>query len=69
MSKKKIYIIIGVFVALIVVLIALSKAGVIGNKDNSIEFYTGYIDDLRITKGFARYTSAFTPPAAALDVK
>lgn len=32
---------------------------------NNSELFYGYVDELRVTKGIARYTAAFTPPTAA----
>jgi len=35
--------------------------------DGGNGYFTGYIQDTRITKGLARYTSNFTPPTAEFD--
>jgi hypothetical protein len=32
-------------------------------------YYNGYMDDLRITRGYARYTGTFTPPTSAFLVR
>ena len=46
-----------------------TNASFIGASTASAGNFNGYIDDVRITKGFARYTSSFTPPTAAFADK
>jgi hypothetical protein len=40
---------------------------VVGGSSSVDRLMTGYLDDFRITKGYARYTSNFAPPPSALS--
>ena len=40
--------------------------GVQGSTSNN--YFNGYMDDIRITKGVARYTTTFTPPTQSLPI-
>jgi hypothetical protein len=39
----------------------------IGKDDTTSNYFGGYMQDFRISKGLARYTSNFTPPTASLE--
>jgi len=42
-----------------------ANGGIHIGKSHSTEYMTGYLDDFRLTKGVARYTSNFTPPTSS----
>jgi hypothetical protein len=45
-----------------------TNAVLVGGHPGGIILYSGYMDDLRITKGYARYTANFTAPTTAFPI-
>ena len=45
------------------------RVGTTGSLSPAAYYFAGYIDDLRITKGYARYTANFTPPTLAFKLR
>lgn len=50
MSKKKIFILIGIFITLLVIVITLKSKGIIGGKDDSKEIETAKVDEITIVE-------------------
>ncbi|MGL2962961.1 efflux RND transporter periplasmic adaptor subunit [Flavobacterium sp. RSB2_4_14] len=50
MSKKRIYILSGVIIAIVILLVVLSKKGIIGNKDLGVEIETAAVDEITIVE-------------------
>lgn len=44
-----------------------SVSGIGGATSGGLHYFNGYVDEIRITKGIARYTANFTPPSQAFD--
>jgi hypothetical protein len=41
----------------------------IGTRYSGTQYFNGYMDDFRVTKGVARYTTTFTPPTSSFITK
>jgi hypothetical protein len=60
--------VLGTTVSITQTLNSPASAITVGGSVAGAGYWDGYIDDLRVTKGYARYTAAFTPSAASYPI-